>query len=273
MLLKKLLKRPLIFQRLSGLTIAQFDSLVEKARPAWKKKIEAKKVSGRPTKIGGLDGHVLLLLVYYRCHISYVFAGYLFGLDDSNVCRALKRVEPVVLAVTKIRKQRSVKPSEVEAILIDCTEQAIQRPKRQQKKYYSGKKKQHTIKFEIQTTAQGKILSVSKPYPGSVHDFAIRKKEIKLPDNVPIFADGGYQGLRELNPNARTPVKKGKNQPLTDLEKCYNKALSQRRIKVENTIGKMKQYKILSDRYRCRRKGYNVKTQIIAGIVNRKSGF
>jgi len=57
------------------------------------------------------------------------------------------------------------------------------------------------------------------------------------------------------------------------LEKEYNTALSRIRVKIENIIGDLKTFRILSDRYRNKRKRYGVKFNIIAGIVNLKNGF
>ena len=56
-------------------------------------------------------------------------------------------------------------------------------------------------------------------------------------------------------------------------EKEYNRALSRVRITIENIFGDIKTFKILADRYRNKRKRYNVKFKIIAGIVNLKNGF
>ncbi len=64
-----------------------------------------------------------------------------------------------------------------------------------------------------------------------------------------------------------------KTKPLDAEEKEYNRALSGIHVKVENTLGDIKTFKIMSDRYRNKRKRYNVKFQIIAGIVNLKNGF
>ncbi len=38
---------------------------------------------------------------------------------------------------------------------------------------YSGKKKQHSLKTELCIDSQGPIVSLSKSYPGSKHDFAM----------------------------------------------------------------------------------------------------
>jgi len=69
------------------------------------------------------------------------------------------------------------------------------------------------------------------------------------------------------------PYKATKTKPLDAEEKEYNRALSRIRVKVENIIGDLKTFRILSDRYRNKCKRYNVKFNIIAGIVNLKNGF
>jgi len=42
---------------------------------------------------------------------------------------------------------------------------------------------------------------------------------------------------------------------------------------VENVIAQLKNFRILSYRYRNKRKGYNLKFNIIGGLVNLKQGF
>ena len=49
-----------------------------------------------------------------------------------------------------------------ETLIIDVTEQPIERPVKGQKQYYSGKKKQHTIKVQILASSIRKILSCEK---------------------------------------------------------------------------------------------------------------
>ncbi len=45
------------------------------------------------------------------------------------------------------------------------------------KSNYSGKKKRHTIRAQITINTRGKILKVSKSYPGRVRDYNIFKQE------------------------------------------------------------------------------------------------
>lgn len=64
------------------------------------------------------------------------------------------------------------------------------------------------------------------------------------------------------------PKKKSKKKPLTKEEKQNNKRLSSQRVFVEHVIGKLKIFKILSDRYRNRRKRFGLRFNLIAGIYN-----
>jgi transposase len=81
-------------------------------------------------------------------------------------------------------------------------------------------------------------------------------------------ADSGYQGLTELHSNSRTPAKKSKLHPLSKEQKASNRALSQERILIENIIRKLKIFRILSERYRNRRKRFGLRFNLITAIYN-----
>lgn len=82
------------------------------------------------------------------------------------------------------------------------------------------------------------------------------------------LADLGYLGLTQLHTNSEIPYKKSKFHPLTSVEKKANHKLSRRRILVENVIGKLKIFRILSERYRNRRKRFSLRFNLIAAIYN-----
>ena len=86
-----------------------------------------------------------------------------------------------------------------------------------------------------------------------------------------ILADSGYQGLMKFYSQAKTPKKSSKLHPLTDEEKAYNRALSSRRIKVENVFAKVKVFKIFSTTYRNRKQRFGLRMNLIAGIINFES--
>ena len=177
-----------------------------------------------------------------------------------------------MVQVFTIPQKRVLKQEDI-APLIDATEQSIERPKKDQETYYSGKKKRHTLKTQIRTTTYGKILDVSQTHPGSLHDFALDKKEPPPPKNAHLYADSGDQGLDKIHQRVEIPYKKPKKGELPDAEKDYNQTLSRIRVKVENVLAQLKVFKILSARDRNKRLRYHEKFRIIAGIVNLKNGF
>jgi hypothetical protein len=78
----------------------------------------------------------------------------------------LRRIEAVAARVLGVKRVVHVSREEAVALIIDCTEQPIQRPGREQRCWYSGKKKRHTIKTEIAVTEGCCNVAVSKPAPG-----------------------------------------------------------------------------------------------------------
>ena len=104
---------------------------------------------------------------------------------------------------------------------------------------------------------------------GSEHDFQLFKSSgFAISLDTFILADASYQGLAELHPNSQTPAKKSKLHPLSKEKKVYNRALSQKRILIKNTIRRLEIFQILSERYRNRRKRFGLRFNLIAAICN-----
>ncbi len=274
----KLKHRPRIFLKLFGLTPDHFEAIMARLRPLWEKQVlSCYKRPGRHFRLT-LEDMTCMLLLYYRTYTTQEFVGFLFGLDDSRVCRLIRTLEPLLAKVMALSKTRHLSQEEVESLIVDATEQAIERPKKGQKRFYSGKKKRHTLKTEIRVTREEKgkkprIIHVSKTRPGSVHDFALHKQEPPIAKDTRAHGDSGYQGLDKIHTQTEIPYKASKNRPLDQEEKDYNSALSRVRVAVENIFAQIKTFKIMADRYRNKRKRYNLKFMIIAGLVNLKNGY
>ncbi len=104
---------------------------------------------------------------------------------------------------------------------------------------------------------------------GTTHDFALYKhSKINLNPDLEVLADSGYQGLDKLHGKSKTPKKKPKKGQLTKEEKRANRELSRRRIMIENVIRSLKIFRILSERYRNRRKRFSLRFNLIAGLYN-----
>lgn len=269
----KLSKSPRNFLHLTGVSIEEFRELVERIKPDWELIKESKKCDGRTSQLSTIEDQVLCTLLYYRTYNSQEFLGFLFNLHESNICRLLKKIEPLMAKKITIVKDRSLTPEKIMKLITDATEIKIQRPKTGQKKFYSGKKKTHTIKSEMTMSEDGKIISVSKCYSGKIHDFTIKTEQRPLPRDCEKYGDLGYQGWQKLASNVILPIKKKKNQLPTKEEKLYNKSLASFRVKIEHKFRELKIFRILSGTYRNFRKKLHMRLNIIAGIVNLKHAF
>jgi len=157
----KVKKKPTTFRRLFVVSVSEFEIILLKVLPEWQKKVLGRyKGPGRPYD-HSLEDMILMLLLYYRSYITQEFVGYLFALDKSRVCRIIQTLEPILANVMAISKCKHLSQEEVETLIVDATEQPIERPKKGQKPYYSGKKKRHTVKTEIRVTKKGRIVHVS----------------------------------------------------------------------------------------------------------------
>jgi hypothetical protein len=132
---EKIKKKPKIFTRLFGVSVAQFETILSKVVPLWEQKvIGSYKRLGRHYKLEVAD-MTLMLLLYYRSYITHEFVGYLFGIDNSRVCRIIRKLEPLLEKVMALPNKKSLSQEEVESLVIDATEQPIERPKKGQKAY------------------------------------------------------------------------------------------------------------------------------------------
>jgi transposase len=106
---------------------------------------------------------------------------------------------------------------------------------------------------------------------GSKHDFQLFKDDqLNIAEHIRILADAGYQGLADLHKNCQTPFKKSKYHPLTKKQKQKNRSLARKRILIEHIFRKLKVFRILSERYRNRRKRFSLRFNLIAAIYNRE---
>ena len=83
-----------------------------------------------------------------------------------------------------------------------------------------------------------------------------------------VLADLGYLGLEQLHAHSFLPTKATKHHPLTREEKQANRTLACLRLHIERLIGRLKVFRILSERYRNRRKRFGLRFTLIARIHN-----
>lgn len=293
---ERLKMKPRQFQSFTGITVSEFEKMFDELE--WKhEKFEQKRLGDRKRQraIGagrkfkhGLATRVLMCLVHLRLNLTCSVMGYLFSLDDGNISRNVRQMrkflnkhlpEPSRLMaagkkINSIEELFRLYP-DLKAI-VDGTEQPIQRPQdsEKQKSYYSGKKKRHTIKKQVMVNMNGLILDVSPSVEGRRHDYRVFEEtqvlERTIPKEVTVLLDSGYQGAQtgQVDGKVLLPKKATKLHPLSPSDKASNRALSSLRVRVEHALGRMKCFKILSDRFRHALVSYDEIFSVVAGLVN-----
>jgi len=218
---------------------------------------------------------LMFILHYHKSYPTFDVLGMEYNLSRSKAHENVYKLSPLLhetLAELKMVPQRSFANADelkaalagVDLIIIDATERAYRRAqdKRTQQLYYSGKKRQHTVKNMVITRKDKFILFLGQTFTGHNHDYTILKTELP-PDqdwfsDIRVLVDLGYLGIQsdyegdQIEVPHKKPRKSKKNPDpkLTDQQKAENKALGQVRVFVENAISGVKRYNILVHRFR-----------------------
>lgn len=211
---------------------------------------ELHREGGRPNHLSVFSCLVIYLL-YVRQYMTQSIIGDIMGVSKWDVSRAFHWVQDALIEHGCLRLIGNRKAGEGTYLLIDVTEIFINRPKRHQKKYYSGKKKHHTMKVQILFDVTNcKIVSFYIAN-GRTHDFKMLKEsDPHFNELLKGLADSGYQGISKIWSSIETPVKKPRGGKLTDDEKEFNHILGSIRVAIEHVNAWVKRFRILKDRYR-----------------------
>ena len=114
------------FKRLSGVqreSFAEMLKVVEKGLGDF----------GRPPKLSRAD-QLLMTLMYWREYRTEFHIAQSYGVSEATVCRTIRKVEDVLVRSKKFRLpgKKALKPSDTvfEVILVDASEQPVERPKK-----------------------------------------------------------------------------------------------------------------------------------------------
>ena len=230
------------------------------------------KKSVRPSKLCPED-QILMTLSYLREYPTFFHLGIKWGINESNAYRIVIRTEKALIKSGLFnlpgKKVFYQSQNEIETVAVDVSEHEIERPPKKQKKYYSGKQKYHRIKSQVLANTKSTEIICTAFSNGKTHDFNLFKKsKIGMNEKLEILADQGCQGIKKIHANSRTPLKKIKNKKLSQAEKILNRQLAKNRIIIENIHRSLNIFRILSSRYRNRRRRFGLRFNLIAGIYN-----
>ncbi len=211
----RLRQRPREFARLVGLSVSEFDTLLEAVTGLYQEKEQVRlSRQTRVRAIGGgrrfalsLENRLLSTLLYFRLDLTNFLLGVLFEIDPSNLWRerntrmmpVLQEVLPTPMQdhllsalekgsgsgkkrVGTLRELLEAHP-ELRDLCVDGTEQQVQVPgeRLRARQYYSGKSHCHTGKSHCHTvktqvtTAKRLILHQMGNVPGSCADVSLLK--------------------------------------------------------------------------------------------------
>lgn len=131
-------------------------------------------------------------------------------------------------------------------------------------------KKTHSVKNDLLCDADKRILWLSSTYEGRTHDKKIVDNQpLALPAGTTLWQDTGFQGHKPDKVIVRMPAKKPRGKKLTGSQKEENRRISSFRILVEHAIGGVKKCRIVQERLRCRKFGFDDLVMSIAcGLHN-----
>jgi DDE superfamily endonuclease/Helix-turn-helix of DDE superfamily endonuclease len=176
---------------------------------------------------------------------------------------------------------------EFEDVIVDSTEQERSQPlkpkplegkkpagrKQNPKKFFSGKTKMHALKTQIAVTPDGLIVHQSATVAGPMSDSMLLRRS-RFAGNAPpgtrLFGDSAYTGMDKIYSELEvvTPIKKPKGGALSEEQREFNRQVSKVRIAVENTLCRIKTFKVCSDFFRNPVKSHGQLMGVVSGLVN-----
>ena len=114
------------FKRLTGVRRDTFDQMLAVVT-------QGLRDFGRPSKLSRAD-QLLLTLMYWREYRTEFHIAGDYGLSESTVCRTIQKIENVLIKSKQFHLpgKKKLQPSEtiIEVVLVDVTEQPIERPQK-----------------------------------------------------------------------------------------------------------------------------------------------
>lgn len=294
-------RNPRAFQRLTGVTVEEFEQLYQDFEPAWVAAEEQRlQRPERKRAIGAGNAYkldpqnqLLMVLVWLRLYLTTATLGYFFDISQSVASRNTRRVLKVLQEVSgeafqwpdPPRKGQGRSKSELAEeypdlfAILDATEQPLETPQNPEREHlaYSMKRRRTTVKASLIVNQDGIIRGVTSSALGRTHDLTqIRQSGLlsALPSQVIAVADAAYHGLDKDLPHHSVAVahKAQPHHPLQQAHKDANREISSVRIIVENTIAQLKNFRSLTDRFRHDvEQVHSAVFAVVAMLVNRRT--
>lgn len=285
-ILEAIEKNPKEMKRLLGINQEQFRQLIAQVELLHNQKQDEiernklrvnKKGGGKKPKLSRKE-QILLTLIYLRHSPTFQLLGLQFGVSETTANDIFHYWLPIIseaLPPTLIEQVKKFEGdyewlqellSEIQ-LIVDTSEQARERPRvyQEQKEFYSGKKKNHTLKNQFIVLPDGKdIVDILPGVPGPKSDINLLRERFQQFSLKQQFGgDKAYQG----EPQVTTPRKKPRGGQLTDEHKQQNREFCRQRIFVEHIIRLVKIFNVARERFRLTYVNYQPVILAICGLV------
>ena len=136
--------------------------------------------------------------------------------------------------------------------------------------FYSGKKKDHTIKNYLIIDSSCRIVFLSDSVEGKMNDKKLAdRNKVEVPEGSCMMQDSGFPSYELPNCEILQPFKKPRGKQLTPFQKAFNRILSTSRVYVEHALGSAKRFRSVRDVCRMRIEGIEDSLMhICAGLHN-----
>jgi hypothetical protein len=236
------MEEPLRYESMTGLDREQLTELTARVHAqlgGWNSR-------GRPFALG-LFASVTLVVALLRENLTQSFAGAIFGVSQSTVSRRWDLLRPLIEPVLAAFVPTPTEIAGASSVLVDGTLIPTW-DWRCRDDLFSAKHGDHGFNLQVAGIWSGhQLVTVGEPVPGARHDahaWAASGLAERLAD-FDLVGDLGYLGLG-LTAGTRQPP----GAELSEDRQQANKVLNQFRARMEHIIAHLKNWKILSHRYR-----------------------
>ena len=266
------------FLALTGYTHEEFEALLPPFRRRYYEWMSRHRLDGNPrgkrrysdyknSPLATMEDKLFFIMHYLKSNNLQTVQGALFGMSQPKANLWIQCLHPILsqtlddLGDLPARRMEEVvfEPDDYSLYFHDGTERPIQRPSdpHQQRHYYSGKKRRHSLKNNVLSNLSCKILFLSETVEGKKHDKKLADEtSYTLPAGAKLAQDTGFQGFKLDQVAILQPKKKPKGQSLSDLDKAVNQWHASLRVRIEHAIGGVKRYRIVKDKIRNWKPGF-----------------
>jgi hypothetical protein len=269
---------PIQFLALTGYTVAEFQALLPHFSAQFELAMATRTLDGKARHTRGYSTYancplptmadkLFFILIYLKTAHLQVVHGALFDMVQPVANKWIHRLLPLLnraLAAlgelpARHEEELTFDPAAATLYFHDGTERPINRPSdpTAQTTYYSGKKKQHTVKNNVIIDGTCRIIFLTATVEGKKHDKKLADEAgYTLPPGSVLVQDTGFQGFALDEVVILQPTKKPRGKSLSALLKAINRWIASLRIRIEHAIGGVKRYRIVKDKLRNWKRGF-----------------